>query len=106
MDDERACYCDSRQCEICTPDKPRAQAGGITIVVDPRASWTIAGRSGAMYAARIVSLSPASCSMDEIRGRLIGVEVAGLGRIVGVEMFCIDQHVGMPIGVLVNPTST
>ena len=59
------------------------------------------GRAGRMYEATIVRLPQPRMSMRELSDALRGIGFE-FGEIRSVEMFAIDQSVGMKVGLLVT----
>jgi hypothetical protein len=59
------------------------------------------GRRGRMYGAKIDRLPSDWVDIEALQLAFVHARCP-LGRIIGVETFCIDQRVGMPVGLLIE----
>lgn len=75
--------------------------GGILVNVDRDVSWYLRDR-GWVYQGTIERINGGRMSMADFQRNVVGCEIAGIGKISGVEMFCVDQRVGMAVGLLVE----
>lgn len=75
---------------------------GVSLRIDTNAMCEIKGRDGELLSAEILAMTPERCSPTELQVRLVDETLDGLGVIRGVEMFCVDQRVGMSIGLLIE----